>query len=63
MATPRGRGKRKAETITATTVQRKLSDLMDRVRFKGERFLVTEHKKPAMAIVSIDDLKQLDGAA
>lgn len=63
MATAKGRGKRKAETVTATTAQRQFSELMARARLNGERFLVTDHKKPAGAIVSADDLARLETAA
>lgn len=38
----------------------KLSEYLGRVAFGRERFLVTRRGKPIAAIVSVDDLKQLE---
>lgn len=64
MATAKGKGKREpAETITATTAQKQFAEIMNRARHAGTRFRVTDHGAPAIAIVSVDDLARLEGAA
>jgi len=36
------------------------SDLMSRVVYKGERFVIQRRGRPMVAVVSIDDLKRLE---
>lgn len=58
------KGKRKAaEEIAATAARDQLTELLNRARLAGDRFVVTSNGKPAGAIVGLDDLAQLEGAA
>ena len=40
--------------------KKRFSELMSRVTFKGERFLIERHGKPMVAIVSAEDLEALE---
>lgn len=40
--------------------KRRLSEIMSRVVYKGERFVVQRRGKPMAALVSVDDLARLE---
>ena len=40
--------------------KRDLSELMSRVVYKGERFIIQRRGKPMVALVSVEDLNRLD---
>ena len=46
-------------TITVTEFRRKGGKILDRVE-KGERFVVTRHGKPFVALISCEDEKLLE---
>ncbi len=47
------------ETCTSTELQDRISELMNRVSYGGERIVLTRHGKPIAAIVGIKDLERL----
>ncbi len=47
-------------TVNVAEAKRRLSELMGRVAYKGERFLIKRHKTPMVALVSPDDLARLE---
>ncbi len=40
--------------------KRRLSEIMSRVVYRGERFVIQRHGKPMAALVSTDDLERLE---
>jgi prevent-host-death family protein len=51
------------ERVPATEVRDRIAELMNRAGFGGERFIITRNGEPTVAIVGLDDLKRLEGAA
>ena len=49
-----------AVRISIGRVKRDISDLVDRVAYGGERFVLTSRGKPKAAIVSIHDYERLE---
>ena len=49
-----------AETISVTDAKNRLSELMRRVSYNRERFLVQRRGKPMAALVSAEDLVMLE---
>lgn len=49
-----------AITINVAEAKRRFSELMGRVMYKGERFLIKRRNTPMVALVSADDLAQLE---
>jgi prevent-host-death family protein len=43
--------------ISASEARANFPDIMNRAEFRGERILIQRHAKPAVAIISIEDLK------
>ncbi|ADI64396.1 type II toxin-antitoxin system Phd/YefM family antitoxin [Trichormus azollae] len=43
--------------IIASEARANFPDIMNRAEFRGERILIQRHAKPAVAIISIEDLK------
>lgn len=50
-----------AERIGASEAKAHFSELLARVGFSGERFLVERRGKPLAALVGAEDLKRLEG--
>jgi prevent-host-death family protein len=48
------------DTMTAAEARDNFSDLLNRVAFGQERILVTRHGKGLDALISLDDLEQLE---
>lgn len=48
------------ETINVADAKKHLSELMSRVAYNGERFLVQRRGKPMAALVSAEDLVMLE---
>jgi prevent-host-death family protein len=48
------------DTMTAAEARDNFSDLLNRVAFGQERILVTRHGKGLAALISVDDLEQLE---
>lgn len=46
--------------ILASEARQKLADLMGRVRYSGERFILERRGQPMAALVSIEDLHRLE---
>jgi len=46
-------------SISVTEAKREMSSLLDRVSRRGERVIITSQGKPKAALVSIEDLRQL----
>jgi prevent-host-death family protein len=42
------------QTITATELARSLSDLLSRVRYRGERFIIDRNGEPTAALVPVE---------
>ena len=64
MAQEDGARKAKRTEVNADAARRTLGDLLDRVGFLGERIVITrQYKGGVAALVSMDDLKKLEGAA
>jgi prevent-host-death family protein len=49
-------------TLNVAEAKRRLSELMSRVAYKGERFLIQRRNVPMVALVPADDLARLDQA-
>ncbi|MHB1864947.1 MAG: type II toxin-antitoxin system prevent-host-death family antitoxin [Candidatus Saccharimonadales bacterium] len=46
-------------TVTSREILRNYKEVFDRVKNTNQRTIVVSHKEPQVAIVSLDDLKQL----
>ncbi len=49
-----------SKTVSIAEAKNQLSDLLNRVYYRGERVIVTKRGKPVGALVSAKDLKQLE---
>ena len=49
-----------ANPVNVAEAKKKLSELMGRVAYNGERFLIERRGKPMAALVSADDLARLE---
>ncbi|MGX2998513.1 type II toxin-antitoxin system Phd/YefM family antitoxin [Streptomyces sp. JNUCC 64] len=49
-----------AHEIPVTQARAELADLINRVVYGGETVVLTRHGKPLVALVSADDLRELD---
>ena len=45
--------------LTMTEAKKRFADTVDRVRF-GERVVLTNHSKPRVALISVEDLEVLE---
>ncbi|MFI6938881.1 type II toxin-antitoxin system Phd/YefM family antitoxin [Streptomyces sp. NPDC050418] len=52
-----------AYEIPVTQARAELADLINRVVYGGERVVVTRHGKPLVALVSAEDLAELESGA
>lgn len=48
--------------IPAMRLRQRAGDLLARVRYAGERFVIERHGEAVAALVSIDDLRRLEAA-
>lgn len=48
------------DTMTAAETRDNFADVLNRVSFGQERILVTRHGKELAAVISVDDLEQLE---
>ncbi len=48
-----------ATEISVSSARRKFSKIIDAVRVAGERILVTQHGRPAAAVIGVEDLELL----
>ncbi|TAE61728.1 MAG: type II toxin-antitoxin system Phd/YefM family antitoxin [Nostocales cyanobacterium] len=46
--------------ISASEARANFPDIINRAEYRGERILIQRHGKPAVAIISIEDLKLLE---
>jgi len=53
----------KAKKISAAEAKAKLSELLARVAYGGDRYVIERRGKPVAALVSVDDLERLNGEA
>lgn len=60
---PKPKDRRKPVEITALELKRGLGEILSRVGFGNERIAITRNGKKIAALVSTQDLDQLDGAA
>ena len=49
-----------SQAIGVAEAKRRFSELMSKTLYKGERFIIERKGKPVAAMVSVDDLKQLE---
>ncbi|MBI4200849.1 MAG: type II toxin-antitoxin system Phd/YefM family antitoxin [Chloroflexi bacterium] len=49
-----------ASILGVGEAKRRLSELMSRVAYKRERFLIERHGRPMVALVSTEDLERLE---
>jgi len=49
--------------LSVADAKREFSELMSRVQFRGERFIIERRGKPMAALVSVDDLKKIQSQA
>jgi prevent-host-death family protein len=47
------------EEVAASEIRDRITDLMSRARYGGERFILTTNGKPSAALVSMRDLERL----
>ena len=47
-------------TISAMNLREQIGDILNRVSYAGERFIVERRGKPVAAIVSVDELEHLE---
>jgi prevent-host-death family protein len=52
-----------ADAYTLTNARSRFGELVNRARFGHERVILTEHGKPVAAIISVDELAELQAAA
>ncbi|MBZ0150842.1 MAG: type II toxin-antitoxin system Phd/YefM family antitoxin [Planctomycetes bacterium] len=52
-----------AKTITVREARAHFSELIEQVAFGGDRLIITFHGRPRAAIVSLEDLAQIDKGA
>ena len=52
-----------SQAIGVAEAKRRFSELMSKTLYKGERFIIERKGKPVAAMVSVDDLKQLEAGA
>jgi prevent-host-death family protein len=52
-----------AEVFPLTSARARLGELVKRARYGRERLVITEHGRPVAAIVSVDELAELQAAA
>jgi len=50
------------EEVPAGEVRDRLTDIMNRIVYRNERFIITRQGEPVAAIVGLDDLRRLDDA-
>jgi len=50
-------------TYTLTNARSRCGELVNRARFGRERIVLTEHGKPVAAIISVEELAELQAAA
>lgn len=60
MATSAERKIIETAVVTSEEVRLTLGELINRVRYRGERVRVTRRGKPVMALVSVEDLEFLE---
>lgn len=46
--------------VTTSKAREDLADLASRVHYSGERVVLTRHRKPFAALVSVEDLKLIE---
>lgn len=49
-----------SKTISVAEAKRRFSELMSRVVYAGERFVIERKGKPMIAVVGVEDLKRLE---
>lgn len=49
-----------SKTISVGEAKRRFSELMSRVVYAGERFIIERKGKPMIAVVRVEDLKKLE---
>lgn len=54
--------KKNRTEIGADKAREQLGDLINRAGYGGERFVLTRHGKPEVALVSIADLEKIEAA-
>jgi prevent-host-death family protein len=47
-------------TLAVSEARKDLADVVDRVRYKGERFILSKNGKKAAAIISVEDLETFE---
>ena len=52
-----------AEAYPLTSARARLGELVNRARFGRERVILTEHGTPVVALISVDDLAELQATA
>ena len=52
-----------ADAVPLTSARSRLGELVKRARYGRERLVITEHGKPVAAIISVDELAELQAAA
>lgn len=48
--------------IPVGELKAKLSELVSQSAYQGKRFIITRHNKPVAALVSIEDLQEMEKA-
>jgi prevent-host-death family protein len=48
------------DIVSVAEAKKRLSELMSRVAYKGERFVIERRGRPMAALVSADDLRRLE---
>lgn len=52
-----------SQAIGVAEAKHRFSELMSKTLYKGERFIIERQGKPVAAMVSVEDLKQLEAGA
>ena len=47
-------------SLSVGEAKRRFSEIMGRVLYRGERFIIERHGTPAVALISLEDLAQLE---
>ncbi len=48
------------ESLTAMEVRKRLGDILSRVFYGGERFVINKRGRPLAALISVEDLHRLE---
>lgn len=55
--------RKEPEQVMASEARDRLTEMMNRARYSGDRFVITQNGQPAVALISAEELDRLDKKA